>query len=129
MNGPNRNAFTLVEVIAGVLLFSMGMMAIVGVIIFGLRSAVKAQAATSAAAPADVAKELADGEVRRIDKGQGKVNLRHGEIKHLDMPPMTMVFQVRDRALLNAVSTGAKVRFRVEQIDGAYVVTAIEPAR
>jgi Cu/Ag efflux protein CusF len=92
-------------------------------------AATPAAAAAPVATPTPQATDLAEGVVRRVDAAGGKITLRHGEIKHLDMPPMTMVFQVRDRALLNAVSTGAKVRFRVEQIDGAYVVTAIEPAR
>lgn len=92
-------------------------------------AATPAAAAAPAASPTPQATDLAEGVVRRVDAAGGKITLRHGEIKHLDMPPMTMVFQVRDRALLNAVSTGAKVRFRVEQIDGAYVVTAIEPGR
>ena len=46
---------------------------------------------------------LADGEVRKIDKEQGKITLRHGEIKHLDMPPMTMVFVVKDKSMLHPV--------------------------
>ncbi len=72
------------------------------------------------------AAELADGEVRKIDKGAGKLTLRHGEIKHLDMPRMTMVFQVQEPALLDKVKVGDKVRFRAEKIGAAYVVTAIE---
>ena len=87
-----------------------------------------AAAATGASAAAGTATELAEGVVRRIDKAAGKITLRHGEIKHLDMPPMTMVFQVRDPALLDAVTAGAKVRFRVEQVGSAYVVTSIQAA-
>jgi Cu/Ag efflux protein CusF len=81
--------------------------------------------ATAAASAAD----LADGEVRRIDKGTGKLTLRHGEIKHLDMPGMTMVFQVQDPALLDKVKVGDKVRFRAEKAASGYVVTAIGPAK
>lgn len=81
-----------------------------------------AQHSSAATNPAD----LADGEVRRIDKDAGKLTLRHGEIKHLDMPRMTMVFQVQDPALLDKVKVGDKVRFRAEKIGAAYVVTAIE---
>ena len=81
-----------------------------------------------ASAPAAAPDSMASGEVRRVDSSAGKLTLRHGEIPNLDMPPMTMVFQVRDRAMLNAVTPGAKVRFRAEQVGGAYVVTAIEPA-
>lgn len=90
--------------------------------------AAAAAAATGASAAAGTATELAEGVVRRIDKAAGKITLRHGEIKHLDMPPMTMVFQVRDPALLDAVTAGAKVRFRVEQVGSAYVVTSIQAA-
>lgn len=77
-------------------------------------------------APASAA--LADGEVRRIDRDAAKLTLKHGPLKNLDMPPMTMVFQVKDRALLDKVKVGDKVRFAVEQVAGAYVVTAIESA-
>lgn len=69
---------------------------------------------------------LADGEVRRIDKGAAKITLRHGEIKHLDMPSMTMVFQVTDLTLLDRVKVGDKVKFRAEKTSGGYAVTAIE---
>jgi Cu(I)/Ag(I) efflux system periplasmic protein CusF len=82
-------------------------------------------AASAAASGAD----LADGEVRRIDKDSGKVTLRHGEIKHLDMPGMTMVFQVPQAALLDKVKVGDKVRFRAEKSGSSYIVTAIEPAK
>ncbi len=72
---------------------------------------------------------MADGEVRKVDKDAGKITLKHGPIKSLDMPPMTMVFQVKDRALLDKVKAGDKVRFTAEQNAGAYVVTGIEPAK
>jgi Cu(I)/Ag(I) efflux system protein CusF len=68
-------------------------------------------------------------EVRKVDKAAAKLTLKHGEIKHLDMPPMTMVFQVRDKALLDTVKAGDKVRFRAAQEGGQYVVTAIEVVR
>lgn len=80
------------------------------------------------AAPA-AAGEPTDGEVRRIDKAGGKITLKHGEIKNLDMPGMTMVFQVKDAALLDAVKVGDKVRFHVEKQGSAFVVTALQPAQ
>ena len=83
-----------------------------------------AQTAASSAATA-----MAEGEVRKIDKDAAKITLKHGPIKSLDMPPMTMVFQVRDRALLDKVKAGDKVRFAAEEKSGAYVVTAIEAAK
>lgn len=67
-----------------------------------------------------------EGEVRKVDTAQQKVTLKHGEIKNLDMPPMNMVFQVRDPAMLSQVKAGDKVRFTADKIGGAYVVTSIE---
>jgi Cu(I)/Ag(I) efflux system periplasmic protein CusF len=69
-----------------------------------------------------------DGEVRKIDKAQSKITLKHGEIKKLDMPPMTMVFRVKDAKLLDGLAVGDKVRFAAEQLDGHYVVTAVAKA-
>ena len=66
-----------------------------------------------------------DGEVRKIDKAQGKLTLRHGELKALDMPPMTMVFRVRNTQVLDTLAVGDKVKFDADKIDGAYTVTAI----
>ncbi len=69
--------------------------------------------------------EMTDGEVRKIDKEAGKLTLRQS----LDMPAMTMVFQVKEPALLDKVKVGDKVRFRAEKAGGAFVVTAIEAAK
>lgn len=82
-------------------------------------------ASPAAASPAD----LVDGEVRKVDRGAAKLTLRHGEIKHLDMPGMTMVFQVREPALLDKVKVGDKVKFRAEKSGGGYMVTAMEAAK
>jgi Cu(I)/Ag(I) efflux system protein CusF len=72
------------------------------------------------------AQAMSDGEVRKIDSAHGKITLKHGEIKNLDMPPMSMVFSVQDPALLGKVKAGDKVRFTAEKIGGAYTVTAID---
>jgi Cu(I)/Ag(I) efflux system periplasmic protein CusF len=69
-----------------------------------------------------------DGEVRRVDKAAGKITLRHGELKQLDMPPMTMVFEVSDKALLDSVKAGDKVKFKVISKDGKTIVTEMKPA-
>jgi Cu/Ag efflux protein CusF len=69
-----------------------------------------------------------EGEVRRIDRESGKITIRHGPIRNLDMPPMTMVFQVADRAMLDAVKPGDKVTFEAEKVGSAYRVTRIVPA-
>ncbi len=84
--------------------------------------------ATAVALPAmALAAEMTDGEVRKVSKDTGKITLKHGEIKNLDMPPMTMVFQVKDPGLLDKVKPGDKVRFAAEKgPDGAIVLTDIQ---
>ena len=78
--------------------------------------------------PAQAEQTMTDGEVRKIDKDAKKITLKHGEIKNLAMPSMTMVFQVKDPAMLESVKSGARVRFRAEKLNGALVVTRIEAA-
>jgi Cu(I)/Ag(I) efflux system periplasmic protein CusF len=81
----------------------------------------KAGAAQSAAA-------LSDGEVRKVDKDAKKITIKHGPLQKLDMPPMTMVFQVKDPAMLDQVKVGDKVKFEAEKVGGAFTVTKIERA-
>ena len=69
------------------------------------------------------------GEVRKIDKPVQKITLRHEEMRHLDMPPMTMVFRVQDAAWLEPLKVGDRVRFKAEKLEGQFTVTAIEPVR
>ena len=70
------------------------------------------------------------GEVRRIDKEQGKVTLRHGELKTVQMPPMTMAFAVSDPKQLDALKVGDRVAFKViKKPDGAILVTEIKRAQ
>ncbi len=79
-----------------------------------------------AVACAATASEMTDAEVRKIDAEAGKLTLRHGPVKHLDMPPMTMVFQVRDKKMLESLKTGDKVRVAIVSEGGRYVVTEIQ---
>ncbi|WP_302175939.1 copper-binding protein [uncultured Hydrogenophaga sp.] len=83
----------------------------------------------AAAAPASGALPWAEAEVRRVDADAGAVTLRHGDIRNLDMPPMTMVFKARDPAMLSGIKAGEKVRFTADQINGTYTVLSIEPLR
>ena len=71
---------------------------------------------------------MTDGEVRKVDLDAGKITIKHADIKHMDMPAMTMVFTVKDPTLLDAAKPGDKVRFGVAREDGKFVVTAIEVA-
>jgi Cu/Ag efflux protein CusF len=72
---------------------------------------------------------MTEGEIRKVDKDAKKLTIKHGEIKSLDMPPMTMVFAVADPAMLEGLSPGMAVRVRVERREGGLVVTRIEPVR
>lgn len=79
-----------------------------------------AEPITAAATP-----EMTVGEVRKIDKDAKKITLKHGEIKNLDMPAMTMVFQVKDAAMLDKIQAGDKVKFSVIKTDSGFVVTEL----
>lgn len=91
--------------------------------------AVWAQSAPAAAAPSASATELpqVEAEVRKVDAAAGKVTLRHGDIPNLDMPGMTMAFQVRNVAQLNGLKVGDRVLFRADKANGAYVAVDITP--
>jgi Cu(I)/Ag(I) efflux system periplasmic protein CusF len=73
--------------------------------------------------------DMTDGEVRKVDKDGGKVTLKHGEIKSLDMPPMTMVFVVKDKVMIDKLKAGDMVKFKAVNEAGKYVVTDIRPAK
>jgi Cu(I)/Ag(I) efflux system periplasmic protein CusF len=72
---------------------------------------------------------MTDGVVRKIDKDSGKLTIKHGDIKHMDMPGMTMVFTVKDKSLLDTVQVGQKVEFMVVHENSQMVVTDIRPAK
>jgi Cu/Ag efflux protein CusF len=84
-------------------------------------------AALFAALPAHA--QSTDAEVLKIDKPQQKITLKHGEIKNLDMPPMTMVFRVQDAGMLDTVKVGDKVKFDADKVGGQYTVVKIAPAK
>lgn len=81
----------------------------------------------SVASFADGSLPEVEAEVRRIDPNAGKVTLRHGNIPNLDMPPMTMVFQVDESASLDGITVGDKVVVTIEQVEGAYTLRSIRP--
>ena len=80
-------------------------------------------------AAAASAAHMTEGEIRKVDKDAKKLTIKHGEIKNLDMPPMTMVFQVKDAGVLDKVKVGDKVRFVVQKSDTGFVVTDIQAAK
>lgn len=88
------------------------------------QSADKPAFGSPAAAP-----EMTDGEVRKVDKEAKKITIKHSEIKNLDMPGMTMLFQVKDPAMLDRVKPGDKVKFKAEMVGGGIVLTEIQVAK
>ena len=70
------------------------------------------------------------GEVKKIDEGAGKITLRHGPAKSLGMDePMTMVYRVKDPAMIKQVKVGDKVQFEAENADTGYTVTKLQKAK
>ena len=94
-----------------------------------IRTALAATIAALALSGLASASDLAEGEVRKVDKDSKKLTLKHGPLKNLDMPAMTMVFQVKEDAMLDKVQAGDKVRFEAEKIDGKFTITRLEAAR
>ena len=87
---------------------------------------VMATATPHAHAQVSAATEWTEAEVRKLDRENSKLTLKHAEIKSLDMPPMTMVFQARDKAMLEGLQVGSKIRFRAGRDKGQYVVLELQ---
>jgi Cu(I)/Ag(I) efflux system protein CusF len=89
--------------------------------------------ALSIAAPPQTAiaqSETVDGQVTKIDESAGKITLKHGPIKKLDMDEgMTMVFKAQDPAMLKSVKVGDKVKFEADRVNGQFTVTKIQKAK
>lgn len=73
--------------------------------------------------------DMTDAEVRKIDMEGSKITLKHADIKNLDMPGMTMVFVVKDKAMLDKLKAGDKVKFKAINDAGKFTVTEIQPVR
>ena len=73
---------------------------------------------------------MVNGQVTKIDESAGKITLKHGPIKKLDMEDgMTMVFRVQDPAMLKQVKVGDKVKFDADRVNGQITVTKIEKSK
>ena len=71
-----------------------------------------------------------EGEVKKIDEDAGKITLKHGPAKSLGMDePMTMVYRVKNPAMLKQVKVGDKVSFEAENADAGYTVTKLQKAK
>ena len=82
-------------------------------------------AAVLVVSPAVADGDMVKGEVVKVDKAAGKVTLKHGPIKKLDMDSMTMVFRVADPAMLDKMKAGDKIEFEADRVNGAITVTKI----
>lgn len=85
-----------------------------------------AAAIALASAAGAFAQEFTNGTVKKVDEKARKVTLIHEELKTLEMPAMTMVFQVADEALLEKLKVGAKVQFVAERVNGKLTVTQVK---
>ena len=86
-------------------------------------------AAVLVVSPAAAQGEMVKGEVVKVDKAAGKVTLKHGPIKNLDMDGMTMVFRVADPAMLDKIKAGDRIEFEADRVNGAITVTKMDKSR
>ena len=86
---------------------------------------------TVAPAPTALAQsDMIDGQVTKIDESSGKITIKHGPIKKLDMDEgMTMVFRAQDPAMLKGLKAGDKVKFEPDRVNGQFTVMKIQKAR
>jgi Cu/Ag efflux protein CusF len=84
-------------------------------------------AAGEAKPAAAAAATLTDGEVRKIDAAAGKVTIKHGAMPKINMPPMTMAYRVKDKAMLDQLKPGDKVKFDLDSTGGE--VTVLRPEK
>jgi len=105
------------------------LISLLSALIVGLTMPPPALATEAGAAVPAAALALSEGMVKRVDLATGRIALAHGPIENLGMPPMTMTFEVTDKALLKGIKAGDKVRFRAEQIRDRLIVTSLKLAR
>lgn len=89
---------------------------------FGRQYLASATAPTAAGAKAD-------GEIRRVDKSAGTVVIQHGPIVNLDMPAMTMPYHVRDRAMLDRLKPGDKIKFEAGNVGGVFTLMSFDKVK
>lgn len=74
--------------------------------------------------------EMVKGEVKKVDESAGKITLKHGPIKSLDMDEgMTMVFRVQDPAMLKQVKVGDKVQFEAQRTAAGIAITKMQQGK
>jgi Cu/Ag efflux protein CusF len=79
--------------------------------------------------PSFASDNMVDGEITKVDESAGKLTIKHGPIKNLDMDAMTMVFRVKEPDMIKTVKAGDKIKFEADTVNGALTVTQIEAAK
>ncbi|MEK1902628.1 MAG: copper-binding protein [Rhizobium sp.] len=79
-----------------------------------------------AAAAGAIAQEYTKGVVDKVDTKAQKVTIKHEDLKNLDMPAMTMVFRVKDAAMLEKLKAGQNIEFVADRVDGKLTVTEVK---
>jgi Cu(I)/Ag(I) efflux system protein CusF len=70
------------------------------------------------------------GKVTKVDAAAQKLTIRHEALKKFDMEDgHTMVFRVKDPAMLKQVRPGDDIRFDADKIDGKFTVTEIKKGK
>lgn len=92
----------------------------------GAKTSTSAAGGLQKAATEATTNAMSEGEIRKVNKDARKITIRHGELKNLDMPPMTMVFQVNDPAMLGQVKAGDRIRFVADKVGGKFTVMQLE---
>ena len=111
-----------VSLFAAIALLSLGVPHVAHSAETPAKESMKSEQTTAAA-------DMTDGEIRKVDKDTKKVTIKHGEIKNLDMPAMTMVFQAKDAAMLETLKVGDKIRFKAVSEKGAFVIAEVIPMK
>ena len=80
---------------------------------------------SSSARPAGEKAGMSHGEIKKVDAAAGKLTIKHGPLENLGMDAMTMVFKVKDPAMISQVKVGDKIDFMAEEVDGVLIVTKL----
>jgi Cu(I)/Ag(I) efflux system protein CusF len=98
-------------------------------VLIAVSSGTYASATEGPAAVAASQTAMSDGEIKKIDKDAGKLTIKHGELKNLEMPAMTMVFRVQNPTMIDQVKPGDKIKFVAEKVAGSLTVTSLKLAK
>ncbi|WP_075223118.1 copper-binding protein [Acuticoccus yangtzensis] len=76
--------------------------------------------------PAVFAAPVSKGEVTKVDTRRNRVTVKHGPLDNLEMPAMTMVFEVSDPAMMDRLTVGRAITFTADRVKGKLTIVEIE---